>query len=227
MALPDEDQQQLQGYRFTNGKLKADFEIIRTLANNRGAVWTEKATGSRSKVVGTTLDASSFSGIDSCKQFGSVYTTAKQIYEETLKGVEEDVKAYQDKLLQVATHLEDKDNRAGEVFAALAAPAAQDSLQSNVRNTQANEGQDAVEAEHAQEQAAQQVEQAGQQGHGPDGGPGGNGDHGGGAGPDGGHPGADNAVGGTAPAGSGTDNLVTPGAAPATDEGDTTVQASR
>lgn len=218
MALPDEDRQQLQGYRFTNGKLKADFEIIRTLANNRGAAWTESATGSRSKVVGTTLDAGSFSGIDSCKQFGAVYTTAKQIYEETLKGVEEDVKAYQEKLLQVATHLEDKDNRAGEVFAALATPAAQNSLQSKVRNTRANEGQEAVEAEHTQEEAAQQVEQAEeQQGQGPAGTPGANG----------GHPGADNAVGGTTPPASGTSNLVDPGAAPATDEGDTTVQASR
>ena len=51
MGLPDDDKP--TGYRYTNGKLKADFEIIRTLAHNRGATWTEKATESRAKVAST------------------------------------------------------------------------------------------------------------------------------------------------------------------------------
>lgn len=197
MGLPDEDRQPVQGYRFSNGKLKADFEIIRTLANNRGAAWTERATGSRSKVVGTTLDANSFSGIDSCKEFGSVYATAKQIYEDTLKGVEQDVKDYQEKLLEVATHLEDKDNRAGEVFAALAAPKAKEGLHSTQRNTAANESQEARDAEKVQEQARKEAAAGGQPGAGPT---------------------------RAAPPASGTDNVM--GAPPATD-GDTAVQASR
>ncbi|KQU66463.1 hypothetical protein [Phycicoccus sp. Root101] len=207
MALPDEDRQQAQGYRFTNGKLKADFEIIRTLANNRGAAWTERATGSRSKVVGTTLDADSFSGIDSCKEFGSVYATAKQIYEDTLKGVEQDVKDYQEKLLQVATHLEDKDNRAGEVFATLAAPKAAENLHSTQRNTRANETQEARDAEKVQEQARKDAV---------DGGTGQAGDQGTGQGTD--------PAAGPQPA-TGTDNVM--GAPPAPDDGDTAVQASR
>lgn len=202
MALPDEDRQHQQGYRYSNGRLKADFEIIRSLANNRGAEWTDRATGSRSKVVGTTLDADSFSGIDSCKEFGSVYATAKQIYEDTLKGVEQDVKDYQQKLLQVATHLEEKDNRAGEVFAGLAAPRAAEHLHSSQRNTEANTTQEARDAEKVQEQARKDALAGSDQG-----------------------PGRSDGPGATAPPATGTDNVM--GAPPATDDGDTAVQASR
>lgn len=210
MALPDEDRQQLQGYRFTNGKLKADFEIIRTLAHNRGAVWTDKATTSRSKVVGTTLDASSFSDIPSCREFGAVYSAAKKIYEETLTGIEQDVKDYQAKLLQVAKHLEDKDNQAGEVFAALAAPNAEPALHSTDRHTRANETQEARDAEQLQEQATQEANQAGADPS--------SGDQGAG--------GTDNAVPPTSTDTSG-DNLVNPGGPPAAPEGDQSFQASR
>ena len=208
MALPDEDRQQVQGYRYTNGKLKADFEIIRTLAHNRGAVWTDKATTSRSKVVGTTLDASSFSDIPSCKEFGSVYAAAKKIYEETLKGIEQDVKDYQAKLLQVAKHLEDKDNQAGEVFAALAVPDAAPALHSTDRNTKANESQEARDAERLQAQATKEANQAPTTPSG--------------AGADG----TDNSV---PPASTDTsgDNLVNPGGPPPAPEGDTSFQASR
>ena len=153
MGLPDEDKP--TGYRYANGKLKADFEIIRTLAHNRGATWTEKATESHSKVAGTTLTAHSFSGIDSCTDFGTVYAAAKKIYEDTLKGVEQDVKEYQDKLLQVAKHLEDKDNSAGDVFAALATAdaGAQPKLHADAENKQANSTKQAEDAETLQEQA--------------------------------------------------------------------------
>jgi len=210
MALPYEDRQQLQGYRYTNGKLKADFEIIRTLAHNRGADWTDKASTSRSKVVGTTLDASSFSDIPSCREFGSVYAAAKKIYEETLQGIEQDVKDYQAKLLQVAKHLEDRDNQAGEVFAALAAPNAEPALHSTERNTKANETQEARDAERLQEQATQDANHAGA-------------DHASGGS---GAQGTDNAV---PPASTDTsgDNLVNPGGPPAAPEGDQSFQASR
>lgn len=210
MALPDEDRQQVQGYRYTNGKLKADFEIIRTLAHNRGAVWTDKATTSRSKVVKTTLDASSFSDIPSCKEFGSVYAAAKSIYEETLKGIEQDVKDYQAKLLQVAKHLEDKDNQAGEVFAALAAPSAEPPLHSTDRHTKANETQEARDAERLQAQATQEANEAG-------------------ADPSSGGKGADGTDNSVPPASTDTsgDNLVNPGGPPAAPEGDKSYQASR
>ncbi|MDU0312366.1 hypothetical protein RKE38_01605 [Phycicoccus sp. M110.8] len=153
MGLPDEDKP--TGYRYANGKLKADFEIIRTLAHNRGATWTEKATESHSKVASTTLTASSFSAIDSCKEFGTVYAAAKKIYEDTLKGVEQDVKEYQDKLLQVAKHLEDRDNRAGDVFAGLAGTHAgsRQDLHADAQNKQANSTKQAEDAESLQEQA--------------------------------------------------------------------------
>lgn len=206
MALPDEDRQQAQGYRYTNGKLKADFQIIRTLAHNRGADWTDKATTSRSKVVGTTLDASSFSDIPSCREFGAVYTAAKRIYDETLQGIEQDVKDYQTKLLQVAKHLEDKDNQAGEVFAALAVPDAAPALHSTDRNTKANKTQEARDAEKLQDQASKDASKAG----------------------------ADPATGvdtDTSVPAAGTDtsgdDLVTPGGPPAAPEGDQSFQASR
>jgi hypothetical protein len=207
MALPDDDRQQVQGYRFTNGKLKADFEIIRTLAHNRGAVWTDKAGTSRSKVVGTTLDASSFSDIPSCKEFGSVYAAAKRIYEETLKGIEQDVKDYQAKLLQVAKHLEDKDNQAGEVFAALAAPDATPALHSTDRHAKANETQEARDAERLQEEATKEANRAGADTTPTDGGDGG----------------ADT----PSPTDTTGDNLVNPGGPPPASEGDQSFQASR
>lgn len=163
MGLPDEDKP--TGYRYANGKLKADFEIIRTLAHNRGATWTEKATESHSKVASTTLTAHSFSGIDSCKDFGTVYAAAKKIYEETLKGVEQDVKDYQEKLLQVAKHLEDRDNSASDVFAGLATsdPSRRQDLHGDAQNKQANTTKQAEDAEAVQDKAVQDSAAAGQQ----------------------------------------------------------------
>lgn len=201
MGLPDEDKP--TGYRYANGKLKADFEIIRTLAHNRGATWTEKATESHSKVASTTLTANSFSGIDSCKEFGTVYAAAKKIYEDTLKGVEQDVKEYQDKLLQVATHLEDRDNRAGDVFAGLAThdPSARQDLHADAQNKQANSTKQAEDAETVQDEAALKAPPAGQQPAGQD---------------------------GTPPAPATDDNTVGGGAPPAqTNDGQTQVKASR
>jgi hypothetical protein len=169
MGLPDEDK--LTGYRCADGKLKADFEIIRTLAHKRGATWTEKATESHRKVAGTTLTANSFSGIDSCRDFGTVYAAAKKIYEDTLKGVEQDVREYQEKLLQVAKHLEDRDNSAGDVFAGLATsdPSRRQDLHADAQNQQANASKEAEDAEAVQDEAALQSPPAGQQPAGPDG----------------------------------------------------------
>jgi hypothetical protein len=153
MGLPDDDKP--TGYRYANGKLKADFEIIRTLAHNRGATWTEKATESRTKVSGTTLTAHSFSGIESCRDFGTVYAAAKKIYEDTLKGVEQDVKEYQEKLLAVAKHLEHRDHSASDVFSALATsdPSRGQALHADEQNTQANSTEQAEDAETLQQQA--------------------------------------------------------------------------
>jgi len=107
----------------------------------------------------------------------------------------------------VATHLEDKDNRAGEVFATLAAPKAAENLHSSQRNTRANETQEARDAEKVQEQARKDAV---------DGGTGQAGDQGTGQGTD--------PAAGPQPA-TGTDNVM--GAPPAPDDGDTAVQASR
>jgi hypothetical protein len=201
VGLPDEDKP--IGYRYKNGQLKADFEIIRTLATSRGSWWTEKATDSHGKVTRTTLTAESFSGIDSCKEFGTVYAAAKTIYEETLKGIQQDVKDYQDKLLQVAKHLEDKDNQAEQVFAGLAAPAEPTVLHGDKRNDEANKTEEAEEAEQTQE-AAQKDAAAGT--------------------PTGEAPTGDGS-GDPAPDTSG-DDVVDPGATE-TDEGQTQVKASR
>ncbi|MGN6635598.1 MAG: hypothetical protein ACTHJ6_09080 [Oryzihumus sp.] len=61
--------------------------------------------------------ADSFSDIPSCREFGQVYQAAYDIYVATLAGVQKDVKAYQEKLLAVAQHMEDRDHRAESVFA--------------------------------------------------------------------------------------------------------------
>ncbi|GAA1238541.1 hypothetical protein [Oryzihumus leptocrescens] len=94
-----------------------DFEMIRRLAHSKGAVWTEHAKASHSKVTSTGLSADSFSDIPSCQEFGQVYQAAYDIYVATLAGVQKDVKAYQEKLLAVAQHMEDRDHRAESVFA--------------------------------------------------------------------------------------------------------------
>ncbi|MGZ4750199.1 MAG: hypothetical protein ACXVYU_03925 [Oryzihumus sp.] len=94
-----------------------DFDMIRRLAHSKGAVWTEHAKASHSKVTSTGLSADSFSDIPSCQVFGQVYQAAYDIYVATLAGVQKDVKAYQEKLLAVAQHMEDRDHRADSVFA--------------------------------------------------------------------------------------------------------------
>ncbi|MFC8502783.1 hypothetical protein ACFUC1_10500 [Pedococcus sp. NPDC057267] len=211
MGLPDEDKP--TGYRYANGKLKADFEIIRTLAHNRGATWTEKATESHAKVASTTLTANSFSGIESCRDFGTVYAAAKQIYEDTLKGVEEDVKEYQEKLLQVARHLEDKDNRASDVFAGLATsdPSRRQDLHSDAQNKHANASKEAEHAEAVQDEAVRQSSAADQ--------------HGAGQQPAGQQPGVQD---GAPPAPATGDNTVGGGAPPApAGDSQTQVKASR
>jgi len=94
-----------------------DFEMIRRLAHAKGEVWTEHARNGHSKVTQTGLTADSFSDIPSCREFGQVYQAAYDIYVATLAGVQKDVKAYQEKLLAVAQHMEDRDHRAESVFA--------------------------------------------------------------------------------------------------------------
>ena len=94
-----------------------DFEMIRRLAQSKGAVWQEHARDGHTKVTQTGLTADSFSDIPSCREFGQVYQAAYDIYVATLAGVQKDVKAYQEKLLAVAQHMEDRDHRAESVFA--------------------------------------------------------------------------------------------------------------
>lgn len=94
-----------------------DFDMIRRLAQSKGAVWQEHARDGHTKVTQTGLTADSFSDIPSCREFGQVYQAAYDIYVATLAGVQKDVKAYQEKLLAVAQHMEDRDHRAESVFA--------------------------------------------------------------------------------------------------------------
>lgn len=94
-----------------------DFEMIRRLAHSKGAVWEDHARNGHTKVTQTGLTADSFSDIPSCREFGQVYQAAYDIYVATLAGVQKDVKAYQEKLLAVAQHMEDRDHRAESVFA--------------------------------------------------------------------------------------------------------------
>lgn len=94
-----------------------DFEMIRRLARSKGAVWEDHARSGHTRVTQTGLTADSFSDIPSCQEFGQVYQAAYDIYVATLEGVQKDVKAYQEKLLAVAQHMEARDHRAGAVFA--------------------------------------------------------------------------------------------------------------
>ena len=94
-----------------------DFEMIRRLAHSKGAVWEDHARSGHTRVTQTGLTADSFSDIPSCREFGQVYQAAYDIYVATLAGVQKDVKAYQEKLLAVAQHMEDRDHRAESVFA--------------------------------------------------------------------------------------------------------------
>ena len=207
MGLPDEDKP--TGYRYANGKLKAEHEIISSLATSRGTAWIHDAKVSHAKVSQTTLTADSFSAIESCREFGTVYAAAKAIYEDTLKGVQQDVAEYQQKLLEVAKHLKERDDRAGEVFATLATKdrSRREDLHADAQNEQANSTQQARDAEAVQDEAAKQAPSAGQV---PAGGQSG-------SGPD-----------GTAPAPAGNDNTVGGGAPPSQPAGDQTqVKASR
>jgi hypothetical protein len=162
MGLPDEDKP--TGYRYANGKLKAQHDIISSLATTRGAAWIHDAEQSHAKVSRTTLTADSFSAIESCRSFGTVYAAAKTIYEDTLKGVQKDVAEYQQKLLEVAQHLKERDDRAGEVFAALATTdrSRREDLHADAQNQQANSSQQARDAEVVQDEAAEQASSDGQ-----------------------------------------------------------------
>lgn len=141
------------GPAFSGGqRTEYDFDLIRRLATSKGDHWADKARSSHHKVKQTGLTADSFSDIASCRTFGRIYEAAYDVYVATLEGVQQDVKAYQDKLLAVAQHMEDRDHRAESVFAGFATGG--DTLLHSNQNYEHQTGSDeAVRAEELQSAA--------------------------------------------------------------------------
>jgi hypothetical protein len=131
-------------------------EYMQTLASSRQKKWTADASAGRAKIKDNSLRLEHFGDLAPLQSFGHVYMAARQVYLDTLKGVDEDLEAAAAGIVSSAKQMKDRDDQAGEAFITLRSRW-EKGLASSAQQTAASRTEQVRAADETQADARQEL----------------------------------------------------------------------